>query len=380
MDNRPSRHRHGRLRSSRCESPLPTVAAQREIGGAHMRIGLLTDGGYPYTTGETRAVVRPARARARAARVRHIRAQPECRAQEQQGLLALPPHVRQVRHRAARGPRRSPLPGRGRGDGAGTGAVNAGSSPCTSDAWPPRSAATTPPAAAARTSPRGCTGSPPSPASTAGSRASSVRDGRPHPGSRLPHPRRQPRRPPPGSPTTSPSRACWNAPCARSPSTGTATTRSARSTSAMPLPAAARPCPGSWPNASAGSRSWSPSTASSCAPSTSPAPNSPSPYGRCGRLSAPARRRGVRAGRADHPRQHPHPPMAGALRRRPRQAAHRLSRHVRRPVPRGGEGAYGGDPDTLVWVGRIEPAKDLIALLHAFAEVRKAEPERAAAA
>ncbi|MFE9402528.1 DUF3492 domain-containing protein [Streptomyces sp. NPDC006530] len=40
-----------------------------------------------------------------------------------------------------------------------------------------------------------------------------------------------------------------------------------------------------------------------------------------------------------------------------------------------GEGAYGGDPHTLVWVGRIEPAKDLIALLHAFAEVRRAEPE-----
>ncbi|MFG3283073.1 DUF3492 domain-containing protein [Streptomyces sp. NPDC048111] len=40
-----------------------------------------------------------------------------------------------------------------------------------------------------------------------------------------------------------------------------------------------------------------------------------------------------------------------------------------------GEGAYGGDPHTLVWVGRIEPAKDLVALLHAFAEVRRAEPE-----
>ncbi|WP_367044836.1 DUF3492 domain-containing protein [Streptomyces sp. Je 1-332] len=34
-----------------------------------------------------------------------------------------------------------------------------------------------------------------------------------------------------------------------------------------------------------------------------------------------------------------------------------------------------GDPDTLVWVGRIEPAKDLISLLHAFAEVRKEEPK-----
>ncbi|GAU65322.1 hypothetical protein SSP35_01_06610 [Streptomyces sp. NBRC 110611] len=33
------------------------------------------------------------------------------------------------------------------------------------------------------------------------------------------------------------------------------------------------------------------------------------------------------------------------------------------------------DSTTLVWVGAIEPAKDLVALLHAFAEVRKAEPE-----
>ncbi|MFF4846549.1 GT4 family glycosyltransferase PelF [Streptomyces sp. NPDC001194] len=39
-----------------------------------------------------------------------------------------------------------------------------------------------------------------------------------------------------------------------------------------------------------------------------------------------------------------------------------------------GEDPGGGDPDTLVWVGRIEPAKDLIALLHAFAEVRRAAP------
>ncbi|MEV7616412.1 glycosyltransferase [Streptomyces sp. NPDC089799] len=34
----------------------------------------------------------------------------------------------------------------------------------------------------------------------------------------------------------------------------------------------------------------------------------------------------------------------------------------------------GADPVTLVWVGRVEPAKDLIGLLHAFAEVRRAEP------
>lgn len=40
-----------------------------------------------------------------------------------------------------------------------------------------------------------------------------------------------------------------------------------------------------------------------------------------------------------------------------------------------GEAADCGDPDTLVWVGRIEPAKDLIALLHAFGEVRRAAPQ-----
>ncbi|MBC9711126.1 DUF3492 domain-containing protein [Streptomyces sp. TRM66268-LWL] len=40
-----------------------------------------------------------------------------------------------------------------------------------------------------------------------------------------------------------------------------------------------------------------------------------------------------------------------------------------------GESADLADPDTLVWVGRIEPSKDLIALLHAFAEVRKEEPK-----
>ncbi|MET9466733.1 DUF3492 domain-containing protein [Streptomyces sp. NPDC006544] len=39
-----------------------------------------------------------------------------------------------------------------------------------------------------------------------------------------------------------------------------------------------------------------------------------------------------------------------------------------------GEDPACGDPDTLVWVGRVEPAKDLIALLHAFAEVRRARP------
>ncbi|MGR3869931.1 DUF3492 domain-containing protein [Streptomyces graminifolii] len=40
-----------------------------------------------------------------------------------------------------------------------------------------------------------------------------------------------------------------------------------------------------------------------------------------------------------------------------------------------GEAPDCADPDTLVWVGRIEPAKDLISLLHAFAEIRKEEPK-----
>ncbi|WTN43238.1 DUF3492 domain-containing protein [Streptomyces sp. NBC_00631] len=40
-----------------------------------------------------------------------------------------------------------------------------------------------------------------------------------------------------------------------------------------------------------------------------------------------------------------------------------------------GEAPDRADPDTLVWVGRVEPAKDLVSLLHAFAEIRKEEPK-----
>ncbi|MFF4501990.1 DUF3492 domain-containing protein [Streptomyces sp. NPDC001401] len=40
-----------------------------------------------------------------------------------------------------------------------------------------------------------------------------------------------------------------------------------------------------------------------------------------------------------------------------------------------GESPECADPDTLVWVGRVEPAKDLVSLLHAFAEIRKEEPK-----
>ncbi|MFF8398067.1 DUF3492 domain-containing protein [Streptomyces sp. NPDC016172] len=45
-----------------------------------------------------------------------------------------------------------------------------------------------------------------------------------------------------------------------------------------------------------------------------------------------------------------------------------------RPFAEVGESPDCADPDTLVWVGRVEPAKDLVSLLHAFAEVRKQEP------
>lgn len=40
-----------------------------------------------------------------------------------------------------------------------------------------------------------------------------------------------------------------------------------------------------------------------------------------------------------------------------------------------GESPDTADPHTLVWVGRVEPAKDLVSLLHAFGEVRKGEPK-----
>ncbi|AMW12728.1 transferase [Streptomyces qaidamensis] len=45
-----------------------------------------------------------------------------------------------------------------------------------------------------------------------------------------------------------------------------------------------------------------------------------------------------------------------------------------RPFAEVGESPDYAHPDTLVWVGRVEPAKDLVSLLHAFAEVRKQSP------
>ncbi|MFD7130120.1 DUF3492 domain-containing protein [Streptomyces sp. NPDC059894] len=39
-----------------------------------------------------------------------------------------------------------------------------------------------------------------------------------------------------------------------------------------------------------------------------------------------------------------------------------------------GDSPDGADPRTLVWIGRVEPAKDLVSLLHAFAQVHTEEP------
>ncbi|MFD7433540.1 DUF3492 domain-containing protein [Streptomyces sp. NPDC059861] len=44
------------------------------------------------------------------------------------------------------------------------------------------------------------------------------------------------------------------------------------------------------------------------------------------------------------------------------------------PFAEVGESPERAAPDALVWVGRVDPAKDLVSLLHAFAEIRKDEP------
>ncbi|GGV66478.1 transferase [Streptomyces griseoloalbus] len=45
------------------------------------------------------------------------------------------------------------------------------------------------------------------------------------------------------------------------------------------------------------------------------------------------------------------------------------------PFAEVGEAPESADPHTLVWVGHVQPAKDLVSLLHAFAEIRKEEPK-----
>lgn len=62
---------------------------------------------------------------------------------------------------------------------------------------------------------------------------------------------------------------------------------------------------------------------------------------------------------------------------RPADGAARLPGGTAGDVPAAVDGharSVGEAPPALVWVGRIEPARDLVGLLHAFAEVRRAEP------
>ena len=275
-DNRPSRHRHIRLRSSRCEPPDQRRPPIREIGGALVRIGLLTEGGYPYATGEARLwcdrLVRGLAqhefdlyALSRSDRAGGRRAGSRCR-----------------RTSAGSAPHRCGPPeddGRtyGRRERRGSPSASANGGCCATGRAGGLTGAEPPPrrtfaaglyglAELARERGRAVRGAP-------------LRDRRARPGTRLPRARRTPRRargararPARRSPTN------WSARCAPSRSTGTGRRRSARSTSATPRPAAPRPCPGCWPNASSGSRCWSPSTACSCARTTSrPATRAPRP-------------------------------------------------------------------------------------------------------
>ncbi|MFI7272525.1 DUF3492 domain-containing protein [Streptomyces sp. NPDC049879] len=57
-----------------------------------------------------------------------------------------------------------------------------------------------------------------------------------------------------------------------------------------------------------------------------------------------------------------------------RAAAALVAPGGRAPAPAPGPGPAPEDAATLVWAGRIEPAKDLVGLLHAFRAVRDAEP------
>ncbi|MEU3093428.1 DUF3492 domain-containing protein [Streptomyces sp. NPDC006967] len=45
------------------------------------------------------------------------------------------------------------------------------------------------------------------------------------------------------------------------------------------------------------------------------------------------------------------------------------------PFAEAGESPQSADPHKLVWAGRVEPAKDLVSLLHAFAAIRAEEPK-----
>ncbi|QFZ74425.1 DUF3492 domain-containing protein [Streptomyces fagopyri] len=96
MDNRPSRHRHVRIRSSRCEPPGQRRLPTREIGGALVRIGLLTEGGYPYVSGDAKLWC-DRLVRGLGQHEFDIYALSRSRRQEDEGWVSLPPQVSRVR-------------------------------------------------------------------------------------------------------------------------------------------------------------------------------------------------------------------------------------------------------------------------------------------
>ena len=96
MDNRPSRHRLVRIRSSRCEPPGQRRLPIREIGGALVRIGLLTEGGYPYVSGDARLWC-DRLVRGLGQHEFDIYALSRSERQEDEGWLELPPQVSRVR-------------------------------------------------------------------------------------------------------------------------------------------------------------------------------------------------------------------------------------------------------------------------------------------
>ncbi|MER6540647.1 DUF3492 domain-containing protein [Streptomyces sp900105755] len=97
MDNRPSRHRLVRIPSSRCEPPSHGGSPYgRSIGGAHVRIGLLTEGGYPYVSGDA-GLWCDRLVRGLGQHEFDLYALSRTRRQEDEGWLPLPPHVSRVR-------------------------------------------------------------------------------------------------------------------------------------------------------------------------------------------------------------------------------------------------------------------------------------------
>src|SRR3954464_14944180 len=96
MDNRPSRHRHVRIPSSRCEPPVQRRLPIWEIGGALVRIGLLTEGGYPYVSGDARLWC-DRLVRGLGQHEFDIYALSRSERQEDEGWIQLPPQVSRVR-------------------------------------------------------------------------------------------------------------------------------------------------------------------------------------------------------------------------------------------------------------------------------------------